>query len=88
MEPTSGLEPLTCRLRIDPVLRMLLCDMDHTRAFWGVFVHSGGHLYSTWYSSMTSRFQIGRLGHFQRGTAAMVGPSRRFSNFSAKFRNF
>jgi len=30
MEPTNGLEPLTCRLRIDPVLRMLLCDMDHT----------------------------------------------------------
>jgi hypothetical protein len=24
LEPTSGLEPLTCRLRIDPVLRMLL----------------------------------------------------------------
>jgi hypothetical protein len=52
MEPTSGLEPLTCRLRIDPVLRMLLCDMDHTGAFCGVFVHSGGHFYSTWYSSM------------------------------------
>jgi hypothetical protein len=28
-ELTSGLEPQTCRLRIDPVLRMLLCDTDH-----------------------------------------------------------
>jgi hypothetical protein len=69
LEPTSGLEPLTCRLRIDPVLRMLLCDKVYSRAFWGVFEHSGDHLYSTWYSRMTSRFQIGRLGHCQPGTA-------------------
>ena len=69
MEPTSGLEQLTCRLRIDPVLRMLLCDKDYSRAYWGVFEHSGDHFYSTWYSSVTSRFQIGRHGHFPRGTA-------------------
>src|SRR5258707_1319296 len=48
MEPTSRLEPLTCRLRIDPVLRMLLCDRDYSRAFWSVFEHSGNHWYSTW----------------------------------------
>jgi hypothetical protein len=46
MEPTIGLEPMTCRLRIDPVLRMLLCDNDRTRAFWGVFGCSGDPLYS------------------------------------------
>jgi hypothetical protein len=47
LEPTSGLEPLTCRLRIDPVLRMLLCDKGCSRAFWGVFEHSGDRLYSS-----------------------------------------
>jgi hypothetical protein len=46
LEPTIGLEPMTCRLRIDPVLRMLLCDKDYTRAFWAVFEHSGDPLYS------------------------------------------
>src|ERR1700730_2790489 len=81
MEPTSGLEPLTCRLRIDPVLRMLLCDKVYSRAFWGVFEHSGDHLYSTWYSRMTSRFQIGRVGHCQPGTAAIRNRSSRESRY-------
>jgi hypothetical protein len=33
-EPTSGLEPLTCRLRNDPTLRMLLGDISGTEWFW------------------------------------------------------
>jgi hypothetical protein len=38
MEPTSGLEPLTCRLRKDPTLRMLLLNMSRLAA---VLVHFG-----------------------------------------------
>jgi hypothetical protein len=45
LEPTSGLEPLTCRLRNDPTLRMLLCNISrcaavlvHFRGFWEAIV--------------------------------------------------
>jgi len=51
MEPTSGLEPLTCRLRIDPVLRMLLCDKRHHKRFRAVVERSDDPLYSSWYSN-------------------------------------
>ena len=51
MEPTIGLEPMTCLLRIDPVLRMLLCDKRHTKRFWAVLERSDDPLYSGWYSN-------------------------------------
>jgi hypothetical protein len=65
MEPTTRVELVTCRLRIDPVLRMLLCAMDCSRAFWGVFEHSRDRLYrictvvQDLYSRLNRRFQIG-----------------------------
>jgi len=36
MEPTIGLEPMTCRLRKDPTLRMLLCGLGGIVQFWRV----------------------------------------------------
>src|SRR5580693_3932169 len=76
MEPTIRLELMTCRLRIDPVLRMLLCNNDCSRAFRGVLEHSGDRLYS----SLTSRFQIGRFGNFDGGTSCYrCGLAFRFS---------
>ncbi len=47
LEPTTGLEPVTCRLRIDPALRKLLCNGTRFGAFRGVFGHLGSHLYSS-----------------------------------------
>ena len=47
LEPTTGLEPVTCRLRIDPALRKLLCKGTCFGAFRGVFGHLGSHLYSS-----------------------------------------
>jgi hypothetical protein len=47
LEPTTGLEPVTCRLRIDPALRKLLCNEARFGAFRGVFGHLGSHLYSS-----------------------------------------
>jgi hypothetical protein len=41
LEPTTGLEPVTCRLRIDPALRKLLCNGTHFGAFRGVSGISG-----------------------------------------------
>jgi hypothetical protein len=41
LEPTTGLEPVTCRLRIDPALRKLLCNEARFGAFRGVSGISG-----------------------------------------------
>ena len=37
MEPTIGLEPMTCRLRKDPALRMLLCNKERLVGIPGRF---------------------------------------------------
>ena len=37
LEPTIGLEPMTCRLRKDPALRMLLLNIGGFGVFRGVF---------------------------------------------------
>jgi hypothetical protein len=58
MEPTTRLELVTCRLRIDPVLRMLLSDKNYTRALWGVLGRFSDHLYSSCTAGRPSRFQI------------------------------
>jgi hypothetical protein len=42
LEPTIGLEPMTCRLRKDPALRMLLLNIGGFGAFRGVLGHCGG----------------------------------------------
>ena len=47
LEPTTGLEPVTCRLRIDPALRKLLCNGARFGAFRDVFGHLGSLLYSS-----------------------------------------
>jgi len=50
LEPTSGLEPLTGRLRMNPVLRMLLCDkiiIECSGLFLGF---SGDRFVQQWYN--------------------------------------
>jgi hypothetical protein len=47
VEPTSGIEPLTCRLRNGSVLRMLLIVVVDSGAFPSVLGRSVGYLCST-----------------------------------------
>jgi len=72
-EPMSGLEPLTCRLRNDPTLRMLLSDISGAEWFWCVSRHSGKRLCSSSCSSfwnLRSGFPTPKIGYSARCCAA------------------